>query len=179
MLRLRRCRGYTLSLPQKLPQKKIGVAQAEQAQRMLHLLVIGHPRAGDVKSASNSWLDPIRSDDSDTHAKTQTRTINAYTHTMRTNEPKKNAAANKIQRKLQGDMQTRTHNSNPPSPPKSAKKSQQISGTNRRTSFSAKQVPSAPGSQSQAPNTPSFWLLCSWSHVEAQISLGLYMVLEP
>ena len=41
--------------------------------------------------------------------------------------------------------------------------------TNRWTDFSAKQAPSeCPGSQSQAPNTPSLWFLHSCSHVETQ-----------
>ena len=32
--------------------------------------------------------------------------------------------------------------------------------------FFSKTGSQCPGSQSQAPNTPSFWLPCSWSHVE-------------
>ena len=44
--------------------------------------------------------------------------------------------------------------------------------TNRRSKsadpFFSKTGSQRPGSQSQAPNTPSFWLLCSWSHVERQ-----------
>ena len=34
--------------------------------------------------------------------------------------------------------------------------------------FFSKTGSQCPGCQSQAPNTPSFWLLCGWSHVETQ-----------
>ena len=68
----------------------------------------------------------------------------------------------------------------PPPPPKSANKS--------ADRFFGKTGTQYPGSQSQAPNTPSLWLLSSWSHVETQnicqfsknifSSLGFYMVPE-
>ena len=54
--------------------------------------------------------------------------------------------------------------------------------------FFAKTGSQCAGSQSQAPNIPSFGLLCRWSHVETQyilqfsgkkLSLSLYMVPEP
>ena len=38
--------------------------------------------------------------------------------------------------------------------------------------FFGKTGSQCPGSQSQAPNAPSFWLLNSWSHVEPKISLN-------
>ena len=55
----------------------------------------------------------------------------------------------------------------PPPPPKSVKKSQQTTNKSADRFFS-KTGSQCPGSQSQAPNTPSFWLLNSWSHVETQ-----------
>ena len=64
-------------------------------------------------------------------------------------------------------------------PPKIGK---QIS-TNRRNKsadrFFSKTGSRCPGSQSQAPNTPSFWLLCSWSHVESQNMYQLSKKIHP
>ena len=52
-------------------------------------------------------------------------------------------------------------------PAKLAKKSQQI-GKQIGGPIFGKTGARCPGSQSQAPNTPSLWLLSSWSHVETQ-----------
>ena len=52
----------------------------------------------------------------------------------------------------------------PPNRPRNPTKSANKSADR----FFTKTGSQCPGSQSQAPNTPSFWLLCRWSHVETQ-----------
>ena len=74
---------------------------------------------------------------------------------------------------------SRNRNSSINPPPKSANKS--------ADQFFSKTGSQCPTAQSQAPNTPSLWLLCSWRHVETQnisqfskkfSSLSLHMVPE-
>ena len=74
--------------------------------------------------------------------------------------------------------------STPPPPPRPNRRRNPNKSADQCFSKTGSQCP---GSQSQTPNTPSFWLLCSWSRVETQnisqfskkiSSLGLYMVPE-
>ena len=78
--------------------------------------------------------------------------------------------------------------STPRPPPKKRQRNPNKSANKSADRFFSKTVSQCPGSQSQAPNTPSLWLLNSWSHVETQnisqfskqnfLSLGSYMVPE-
>ena len=56
----------------------------------------------------------------------------------------------------------------PPPPPPNRRRNPNKSANKSADRFFSKKGSQCPGSQSQAPNTPSLWLLSNWSHVEAQ-----------
>ena len=56
----------------------------------------------------------------------------------------------------------------PPPPPRSGEKNPTFRRNVPASRFFSKTGSQCPGSQSQGPNTPPFWLFCSWSYVETQ-----------
>ena len=55
-------------------------------------------------------------------------------------------------------------------PPRSGEKNPTFWRNVPASRFFSKRGSQCPGSQSQGPNTPSFWFFCSWSNVETQSS---------